>query len=116
MQDPSQCIRLLISAGISQEPITHRPVCYDIEHYNGVLTLACRGNKFIHDSCFNCVSGCAASSMPDSCNHFRESMQFYGAALKQPTKLGGFKDRCDVQYNYACAACLSGHAKVTLVN
>lgn len=44
---------------------------------------------------------------------FAKSAAAYEAALRHPTRLGGFKDRSEIRYNYACAACLSGDVHVS---
>lgn len=58
------------------------------------------------------ASGGAVFSPPESEAHFKASMQYYAQAMQQPTKLGGYKDRCEIRYNYSCAAVSCGQPEV----
>jgi hypothetical protein len=40
--------------------------------------------------------------------HLAQSLACFEAALRYPAKLGGFQDRCDIRYNYACVLALAG--------
>lgn len=50
----------------------------------------------------------AGSDARQAAAHFAASADAYAQVLQHPEAVGGFAERCDVRYNYACACCLAG--------
>lgn len=57
-------------------------------------------------------ASCAVATGAEAEEHFYRSFQAYMAALQKPQTLRAFKDRCEVRFNCACAAALSGNHQV----
>ncbi len=53
----------------------------------------------------------AAGDQAASTQHYGAAADAYRTSLGQPSALGGFADRSNVRYNYACACALAGRSQ-----